>query len=180
MSWNDSSVVTVHPNLGDGTFYVPTRNHLGFITRDMVHGDINGDGHIDLVAGGDEDVWLLHNNGDATFPPATHFDTPFAPGDRWEFASCISSSTRALEPDALAVRSFERASALARNKVSCSLGFSPSGKNSLLRSSGAELVNPRSGTMPSARVRSRRTAVTTWTILGSWLARTMPAKACGE
>jgi hypothetical protein len=78
---NDSSVVTVHLNQGDGTFPILRRYDLGFITRDMVEGDFDRDGDVDLVAGGDDDVWLLHNNGDATFPPALHMDTPFAPGD---------------------------------------------------------------------------------------------------
>ena len=33
---NDSSVVTVHLNLGDGSFFVPERNDAGVLTRDMV------------------------------------------------------------------------------------------------------------------------------------------------
>src|SRR6266702_3339398 len=96
------------------------------------------------------------------------------------FASRMSSWTLALWSALFAARSLEKASRLARNNVSYSFGFSPNGKNSLLRSSGAALVKPKSGAIPSARVRSIRTAISIFLTLGSRLSRTMPARATGD
>jgi len=78
---NDSSVITVHPNDGEGGFPDLPKTTIGFLVRDLVEGDIDQDGQVDLVAGGDADVHLLRNDGTGAFPTAERFDTPFSPGD---------------------------------------------------------------------------------------------------
>src|SRR2546426_7994790 len=61
---------------------------------------------------------------------------------------------------------------ISKYNVSPYLGFSPNGKNGLLRSTACALANAASGCRPvSFTSTSRPTAV----IVGSWLARTLPS-----
>jgi hypothetical protein len=72
---NDSAVVTVHRNPGDGGFYVPRRFPSGVLTSGMDGADIDGDGDIDIATAGDK-VRVLRNRGDATFEPQFSVPTP--------------------------------------------------------------------------------------------------------
>ncbi|MFG0330715.1 MAG: FG-GAP repeat domain-containing protein [Phycisphaerales bacterium] len=75
---NDSSVLTVHPNPGDGRFLILPRFLVGRISRAMDHGDIDLDGDIDLVTA-DTAIRILRNAGDGTFAPATEYRAPIIP-----------------------------------------------------------------------------------------------------
>ena len=77
---NDSSVVTVHSNRGNGAFLVPPRYGVGALTSGMDKADIDGDGDRD-IATADSDVQILRNRGDATFTPSERVDVPINPGE---------------------------------------------------------------------------------------------------
>lgn len=79
---NDSSVLTVHKNLGDGTFFVPQKFQVGFLSTGMDSGDIDHDGDRDIVTA-DGVIQILRNRGDGTFDPAEAFDLPIVPGEVW-------------------------------------------------------------------------------------------------
>ncbi|TAH39644.1 MAG: VCBS repeat-containing protein [Planctomycetota bacterium] len=75
----DSSVLTVHPNPGDGEFLVLERNLVGVLSSDMDHGDIDADGDNDLVTC-DDSIRIVRGNGDGSFQPAVQFRLPMNPG----------------------------------------------------------------------------------------------------
>ncbi|NOG54352.1 MAG: VCBS repeat-containing protein [Planctomycetes bacterium] len=77
---NDSSVITVHHNLGDGTFFIPRKYVVQGFTGFVESGDIDNDGDPDILTAGD-DVEILYNNGDGTFRTAVRFNTPINPGE---------------------------------------------------------------------------------------------------
>ena len=63
--------VSIRPNNGDGTFAPRTDYELGNSTNTAAAADIDADGDNDLAVGGST-VWVLFNNGDATFVPVEY------------------------------------------------------------------------------------------------------------
>ena len=76
----DSSVITVHENLGGGVFSAPKLWPLNALNRDMDFGDIDNDGDLDLVTTNGS-IYYLRNNGDGTFPPVIHRTIPLSAGE---------------------------------------------------------------------------------------------------
>lgn len=76
---NDSSVLTVHSNLGDGRLPALPQFAIGVLSHNMDAADIDGDGDLDIVSV-DSAARILRNNGDGTFAPAVQFNTPINPG----------------------------------------------------------------------------------------------------
>jgi hypothetical protein len=77
---NSSAAVTVHENLGDGTFPVLTRYEVASLSDAVQSADIDNDGDIDIVVNGELDVAsndpllkILKNNGNGTFAPAIDY-----------------------------------------------------------------------------------------------------------
>ena len=77
---NSSAAVTVHENLGDGTFPVLTRYEVASLSDAVQSADIDNDGDIDIVVNGELDIAsndpllkILKNNGDGTFAPAIDY-----------------------------------------------------------------------------------------------------------
>ena len=75
-----TSTLFLFLNRGGGQFEYrnfPTPSRAG----DMVAGDFDGDGHVDLAATGDQanDLWLLRGIGDGTFMPAEHHEAGLIP-----------------------------------------------------------------------------------------------------
>jgi FG-GAP-like repeat len=64
---------------GDGTFtqQPAISNSFGFLRARLV--DLNGDKHLDLVAGGNGNMAVALGNGDGTFSPMTYLDNGPAP-----------------------------------------------------------------------------------------------------
>ena len=65
---------------GDGTFrqLPPISNSFGFLRARLV--DLNGDKHLDLVAGGNGNMAVALGNADGTFSPMTYLDDGGMPG----------------------------------------------------------------------------------------------------
>ncbi len=76
---NDSSVLTVHANLGDGRLPVLPQYAIGTLSHNIDHADIDRDGDLDIVSV-DSQARILRNNGDGTFAAAVPFNPPFNPG----------------------------------------------------------------------------------------------------
>jgi FG-GAP-like repeat len=77
---NSSAAVTVHENLGDGSFPVLTRYEVASLSDAVESADIDNDGDIDIVVNGEFDiasndplVKILKNNGNGTFAPAIDY-----------------------------------------------------------------------------------------------------------
>ena len=77
---NSSAAVTVHENLGDGSFPVLTRYEVASLSDAVESADIDNDGDIDIVVNGEFDVAsndpllkILKNNGNGTFAPAIDY-----------------------------------------------------------------------------------------------------------
>ncbi len=62
---NDKQVFIV-PGEGDGSFGPAIAGPVGILTN-LAAGDLNGDGNLDLVANGDNDLVAMYGNGDGTF-----------------------------------------------------------------------------------------------------------------
>jgi hypothetical protein len=76
--------VTVHQNLGPGTFPAARRSETTTMDRWMDAGDIDGDGDLDVVTAGgygtSGGLSVLRNNGLGTFSPPQRFSEPYYPG----------------------------------------------------------------------------------------------------
>ena len=77
---NSSAAVTVHENLGNGSFPVLMRYEVASLTDAVQSADIDNDGDIDIVVNGELDVAsndalvkILKNNGNGTFAPAIDY-----------------------------------------------------------------------------------------------------------
>jgi hypothetical protein len=77
---NSSAAVTVHKNLGNGSFPVLTRYEVASLSDAVESADIDNDGDIDIVVNGEVDVSsldpvvkILKNNGNGTFAPAIDY-----------------------------------------------------------------------------------------------------------
>jgi VCBS repeat protein/FG-GAP repeat protein len=77
---NSSAAVTVHKNLGNGSFPVLTRYEVASLSDAVESADIDNDGDIDIVVNGEVDiasfdplVKILKNNGNGTFAPAIDY-----------------------------------------------------------------------------------------------------------
>ena len=77
---NSSAAVTVHKNLGNGSFPVLTRYEVASLSDAVESADIDNDGDIDIVVNGVVDivsndgvVKILKNNGNGTFAPAIDY-----------------------------------------------------------------------------------------------------------
>jgi len=77
---NSSAAVTVHKNLGNGSFPVLTRYQVATESDAVESADIDNDGDIDIVVNGEVDVAsndavvkILKNNGNGTFAPAIDY-----------------------------------------------------------------------------------------------------------
>jgi hypothetical protein len=93
---NDNDIVTANwavnsvsvlLNNGDGTLQTavnyPAGPAAGTGARDIIAADLDGDNDFDLAVAneGPDSVYVLLNNGDATFPPAQHYESGGTP---WE------------------------------------------------------------------------------------------------
>jgi hypothetical protein len=82
-SADDSSIVSVLPSKGDGTFGPRTRILAGWMLGEVVIADIDRDGALDLVVGScsDDDpaVTVLLGNGNGTFRPGPDVQMSAAP-----------------------------------------------------------------------------------------------------
>ncbi len=76
---NDSSVVTVHENTGGGVLATLPQYRIGTITHNIDEADIDRDGDLDIVSV-DSQAYILRNNGDGTFAPASTYQPPMNPG----------------------------------------------------------------------------------------------------
>ena len=76
--------VTVHQNLGPGTFRAAPRYDTVPLHRWMDAGDVDGDGDLDIATAGGYgttgSVALLRNLGGAVFAAPESFDEPYSPG----------------------------------------------------------------------------------------------------
>jgi uncharacterized repeat protein (TIGR01451 family) len=91
----DMAVANAHQNTvsvllgkGDGTFAAAVTYSLAAKPRRIAAGDMDGDGHLDLIAGsddsqGDGGASILRGNGDGTFAPETRYPA----GDTYEMTS---------------------------------------------------------------------------------------------
>jgi hypothetical protein len=77
---NSSAAVTVHKNLGNGSFPVLTRYEVASLSDAVESADIDNDGDIDIVVNGELDIAsndpllkILKNNGNGTFAPAIDY-----------------------------------------------------------------------------------------------------------
>jgi hypothetical protein len=77
---NSSAAVTVHKNLGNGSFPVLRRYEVASLSDAVESADIDNDGDIDIVVNGEVDiasidpvVKILKNNGNGTFAPAIDY-----------------------------------------------------------------------------------------------------------
>jgi hypothetical protein len=76
--------VSVLLNQGDGSFPTPASYPVTSNDFLLTSGDFDGDGDLDLVAGGSpSSLALLSNRGDGTFDPATFISVPVVP---WQLA----------------------------------------------------------------------------------------------
>jgi len=66
--------VSILLNNGDGTFAgkIFYSDSL-YILRDLVLGDMDGDGDVDLVTSGDDSIAIMKNNGDGVFAPGVKY-----------------------------------------------------------------------------------------------------------
>jgi len=73
--------VDVALGVGDGTFGPFASYSVGGVPSDLAAGDLNRDGHLDLVSANSDsdDVSVLINNGDGTFAPEVFFATGALP-----------------------------------------------------------------------------------------------------
>ncbi len=75
----NANLTDVYVNNGDGTFGAPTHiaNPVSNLTDDIVAGDFNNDGHLDLVVGYHyhSGIGLLKGNGDGTFQAVDVIDS---------------------------------------------------------------------------------------------------------
>ena len=85
---NSSAAVTVHKNLGNGSFPVLTRYEVASLSDAVESADIDNDGDIDIVVNGVVDivsndgvVKILKNNGNGTFAPAIDYTPARTFGD---------------------------------------------------------------------------------------------------
>ena len=85
---NSSAAVTVHKNLGNGSFPVLTRYEVASLSDAVESADIDNDGDIDIVVNGVVDivsndgvVKILKNNGNGTFAPAIDYTPTRTFGD---------------------------------------------------------------------------------------------------
>ncbi len=76
---NDSSVITVHENVGQGVLATLPQYRIGSITHNIDRADIDGDTDLDIVSV-DSQAYILRNNGDGTFAPASVYQPPMNPG----------------------------------------------------------------------------------------------------
>lgn len=76
---NDSAVLTLHANAGDGRLPALPQYPIGVLSHNMDAADIDRDGDLDIVSV-DSAARILRNNGDGTFAPAVQFNTPINPG----------------------------------------------------------------------------------------------------
>ena len=77
---NQSDNVSVLLGNGDGSFQSPVNFGVDFSTdyhSSIAIGDINEDGHLDLVTNG---VWVLLGNGDGTFQSAVNYEAGYSHG----------------------------------------------------------------------------------------------------
>jgi hypothetical protein len=71
--------VFISKNRGDGTFDPPSILTTHLKTEIIGHGDLNGDGHEDLLLTDSEGVEMYPGNGDGTFQARQSFATDWAP-----------------------------------------------------------------------------------------------------
>lgn len=76
---NDSSVLTVHANLGGGVLPSLPQFAIGVMSHNIDAADIDRDGDLD-IASVDSQARILRNNSDGTFAPAVQFNPPMNPG----------------------------------------------------------------------------------------------------
>jgi len=76
---NDSTVLTMHANLGDGRLPALAQYPIGTLSHNMDAADIDRDGDLDIVSV-DSQARILRNNGDGTFAPAVQYNPPIDPG----------------------------------------------------------------------------------------------------
>ncbi len=78
---NTFDEVDVAFGVGDGTFAPAASYNVGSTPTDLVVGDMNRDGHPDLITSNllSDDVSVLINNGDGTFAPEVFFSTGAGP-----------------------------------------------------------------------------------------------------
>src|SRR5207302_5773726 len=65
--------VSILVGKGDGTFQPAHSYAVGFNGRSVAAGDLNADGHLDLVVAGGAGVSVLLGNGDGTFQAAQNY-----------------------------------------------------------------------------------------------------------
>jgi len=77
---NSSAAVTVHKNLGNGSFQVLPRYEVASLSDAVESADTDNDGDVDIVVNGEVDVAsndavvkILKNNGNGTFAPAIDY-----------------------------------------------------------------------------------------------------------
>jgi len=77
---NSSAALTIHENLGDGSFPVLTRYEVASLSDAVQSADVDNDSDIDIVVNGELDIAsndpllkILKNNGDGTFASAIDY-----------------------------------------------------------------------------------------------------------